>query len=98
MASADALSDSPGGLVALLVAMVFVPGWTALRNRGAELCDRLFSPDGLRTPSAIVAKVEERQKMEQVLGVDRGVLAEMRSGIWILSPLLASAAATFLPG
>lgn len=87
-----------GGVGSLLLALVFVPGWTALRNKGVELCDRLFSLHGLRTPSAIVAKAEERQKMEQVLGVDRSVLTEMQSNIFILSPLLASAAATFLPG
>jgi hypothetical protein len=40
----------------------------------------------------------ERQRLEQLLGVDRGVFAELQSGLVILGPLLASAAAAFLPG
>jgi hypothetical protein len=32
------------------------------------------------------------------LGVDQGVLADLQSGVIVLAPLLASAAAVFLPG
>jgi hypothetical protein len=35
--------------------------------------------------------------MEQLLGVDRSALAELHSGLIILGPLMASAAAAFLP-
>jgi len=36
--------------------------------------------------------------LELALGVDRGVFADLQSGVVILAPLLASGAAAFLPG
>jgi len=39
---------------------------------------------------------EDRHKLEQLLGIDRGVVADLQAGLAILSPLLASTAAAFL--
>jgi hypothetical protein len=43
-------------------------------------------------------RVEDRRRLEVSLGVDRGLLADLQSGVIILAPLLASGAAAFLPG
>jgi hypothetical protein len=39
---------------------------------------------------------KDRHKLEQLLGVDRGVFADLQTGLAILGPLLASAATAFL--
>jgi hypothetical protein len=47
--------------------------------------------------SMILARSGDRQKLEQILGADRGILPDMQSGVVILAPLVAGAAAFLLP-
>lgn len=47
--------------------------------------------------SAILTAAADRQKLEQVLGADRNVLADMQTGLAVLRSLLAGGAAAFLP-
>ena len=42
-------------------------------------------------------QAEDRNKLEQLLGVARSIVADLQTGLAILSPLIASAAAAFLP-
>jgi hypothetical protein len=86
-----------GGFGSFLASLVYMPAWAALRDRGLKLCDELFSMEDLDKAQAIVSRVGDRQKLEQILGVDRNVLADLQTGLAILAPLLASAAAAFLP-
>lgn len=86
-----------GGVGSLLVALVYVPAWAALRRGGYQLCAELFPMSHLAQPSAILCRAEDRQKLERLLGVDRSVLGDLQTGVAILAPLLASAATTFLP-
>jgi hypothetical protein len=86
-----------GGVGSLLVALVYVPAWGALRHAGYELCDELFPMSHLAQPQAILSRSGDRQKLEQILGVDHSVLGDLQNGVAILAPLLASAAAVFLP-
>jgi len=44
------------------------------------------------------ARIEARRRLEKALGVDRGLFADLQSGVVILAPLLACAAAVFLSG
>ena len=44
------------------------------------------------------ARADERHRLEQALGVEHSPLADIQSGILVLSPLLASAVSLFLPG
>ncbi|GAA3206799.1 hypothetical protein GCM10010532_029140 [Dactylosporangium siamense] len=37
------------------------------------------------------------QRLEQVLGADRGILADLQNGLAVAAPLLAGAVAAFLP-
>lgn len=86
-----------GGVGSLLVALAYVPGWSALQHCARRLCDKLFPLDDLDDASAILKRASEREKLEQILGADRSVLADMQTGLAILGPLLAGAAAAFLP-
>jgi hypothetical protein len=44
-----------------------------------------------------LSRAEDRNKLEQLLGVDRSIAADLQTGLAILGPLIASAAAAFLP-
>lgn len=86
-----------GGVGSVLVALAYSPGWTALQHRCTRLCDELFPMECLDEASMILGRAGDRQKLEQILGTERGILADMQSGMAILAPLLAGAAAAFLP-
>jgi hypothetical protein len=85
-----------GGVGSLLVALFYVPAATALQRRGQNLCEELFSLHEAKEGSAILSLAEDRHKLEQLLGIDRGVVADLQTGLAILGPLLGSAAAAFL--
>lgn len=82
----------------LLVGLAYLPSATALRNRGQALSDDLFPLRKAEEAAAVLRLAEERQRLEQLLGVDRSAFGELQSGLIILGPLLASADAAFLPG
>lgn len=85
-----------GGVGSLLVALFYVPAAAAIQRRGQRLSNELFPLDEAGDAPAILGMVESRHKLEQLLGVDRGVIADLQTGLAILGPLLASAAAAFL--
>jgi len=85
-----------GGVGSLLTALLYIPGWAALERQGQCLCDRLFPMRSLDEAAAILSAAENRQKLEQILGVGRSLIADMQTNLIILAPLLASAAAAFL--
>jgi hypothetical protein len=85
-----------GGAGSLLVGLFYLPAATALQRRGQGLCDDLFPLAKAEEASAILSMAEDRHKLEQLLGADRGVFADLQAGLVILGPLLASAAAAFL--
>ena len=85
-----------GGVGSLLVAVSYVPGWTALQHAGKRLRDQLFPMDDLDEATKVLSVAEDRQKLEQILGVDRSVVSDLQTGLAIVAPLLASAAAAFL--
>lgn len=86
-----------GGAGSLLVALVYGPASTALQTRGRRLCEELFPLRESNEAEVVLSRVGDRHKLEQFLGVDRGVAADLQTGLVILGPLLASTAATFLP-
>jgi hypothetical protein len=69
----------------------------ALKTWAQRLRDELFPVDEADEAAVILAQVEDRSKLEQLLGADRGVVADLQAGLVILGPLIASAAAAFLP-
>jgi hypothetical protein len=86
-----------GGAGSALVALAYGPASTALKNRGQHLCDELFPLHEADEAAAILSRAEDRNKLEQLLGVDRSIAADLQTGLAILGPLIASAAAAFLP-
>jgi hypothetical protein len=78
------------------VALAYAPAATAFQRRGRGLCDELSPLDKADEASVILSLADDRHKLEQLLGVDRGVVADLQTGLAILGPLVASAAAAFL--
>jgi hypothetical protein len=85
-----------GAAGSLLVALFYVPAAVALQRCGQRLCDELFPLSEAKDASAILSLAEGRHKLEQLLGVDRPAIADLQTGLAILGPLLASAAAAFV--
>ncbi len=85
-----------GGIGSVLVALFYVPAGTALQRRGQCLADELFPLSQVNEAAAILSAADDRHKLELLLGVDRGIFTDLQSGLAILGPLLASAAAAFL--
>jgi hypothetical protein len=86
-----------GGVGSALVALAYGPASTALKDRGQRLCDELFPLHDADEAAAILSRAEDRTKLGQLLGVDRSITADLQTGLAILGPLIASAAAAFLP-
>jgi hypothetical protein len=86
-----------GAFGTTFVTLLYVPARSALQRRGQQLCDDLFPLHGLVDESVILSQATDRQALGQVLGLDRGIFGDLQGGLVILAPLIASAAAAFLP-
>lgn len=86
-----------GAFGSTLVGFIYGPAWTALQRRGRLLLDKMFPLRGVDQEAVIVSRAADRQALEQMLGLNRGFLADLQSGLLILAPLLAGAVAAFLP-
>jgi len=86
-----------GGVGSALVAVAYGPASTALKTWAQRLCDELFPLDKADKAAVILSQAEDRSKLEQLLGADRSVFADLQTGLAILGPLIASAATAFLP-
>jgi hypothetical protein len=85
------------GCGSALVAVAYAPASAALNTWAQRLCDELFPLGEADTAAVILKQAEDHGKLEQLLGADRGVAAGLQAGLVILGPLIASAAAAFLP-
>ena len=85
-----------GAAWSVIVAFAYVPAAGALREAARTLC-RTVVPLADVSAADLPARADERRRLEQALGVDRGILADVQSGLIIFAPLLASATAVFLP-
>jgi hypothetical protein len=86
-----------GGAGSALVALAYGPASTALKARAQHLCDELYPLRQADDAAAVLNQARDRTTLEQLLGADRSVVADLQTGLAILSPLIASAAAAFLP-
>ncbi|MGY0499373.1 hypothetical protein ACWZHB_12895 [Nocardia sp. FBN12] len=80
----------------ILVGAFYVPAAAALRGRGERLSAAIFVSAAPTTTTELVERLEQRSKLEQLMGVDRTAYAELSTALPVLSPLIASAA-IFLP-
>jgi hypothetical protein len=85
-----------GASGSLLVGLAYGPANTTIRRAGDRLA-RLIAPFEMAQGHDLVARAEDRQKIDQILGLDQNMLTDLQSGIVVLAPLLASAATVFLP-
>jgi len=97
-------ADQPNAVVLVfgaawsgIIAIAYAPAAGAVRTAARELC-RTIVPLAEIQARDLPARTEQRHRLEQAFGVDRGLLADIQSGILVLSPLLASTASLFLPG
>lgn len=86
-----------GATSSLFIAVAYAPAAAAVRAAARDLCRTLMPLAGAATAD-LPARLAQRRELEQALGVDRGLLADLQSGVVVVAPLLASAAAVFLPG
>jgi hypothetical protein len=86
-----------GGVGTLLVAIVYTPAAIGLRRQAHDLAERLFRLTGTDEPAALLERTEQRARFEQLLGAEAGPFADLQAGIVVLTPLLASAVAVWLP-
>jgi len=86
-----------GGAGSAIVAVAYGPASAALKTWAQRLCDELFPLHEADTAAVILNQAEDRSKLGQLLGADRSVVADPQTGLAILGPLIASAAAAFLP-
>jgi hypothetical protein len=86
-----------GAYGSTIVGLVYGPAWTALQRRGRLLCDEMYPLRKLDQQAAILSRATDRQKLEQILGLDQTIISDLQGGLIILAPLLASAVAAFLP-
>lgn len=86
-----------GGVGSALVAVAYGPASTALNTWAQRLCDELFPLHETDKAAVILNQAEDRIKLQQLLGADRSVVADLQTGLAILGPLIASAVTAFLP-
>ncbi|WP_027345712.1 hypothetical protein [Hamadaea tsunoensis] len=84
-----------GAVGSLVVGVMYVPAATTLRRRAATFVARNFSLDAAE-PAGLLAAAEDQAKLEKLLGLDQTTFSEMKAGLVILTPFVASALSTFI--
>jgi len=75
--------------------VMYVPAATTLRRRAATFVARYFSIADVPREQLVEA-AEGQGKLEKLLGLDQTTFGEMKAGLVILTPFVASALATFV--
>jgi hypothetical protein len=85
-----------GGGGAAGIAVFYAPAASAIRATAERLLDAVFEGHAPTDVTGLVERVEQRAKLEQLIGVDRTMFGDLQAAIPVLGPLVA-AAAVFLP-
>lgn len=80
----------------ILVGAFYVPATAALRLHGERRVSATFASTAPTTAAQLIERLEQRSKLDQLVGVDRTAYAELSTALPVLSPLIAGAA-IFLP-
>lgn len=86
-----------GATSSLFMAVAYAPAAGTVHAAARDLC-RALVPLAGTVAADLPARLAQRRELEQALGIDRGLLADLQSGVVVLAPLLASATTVFLPG
>jgi hypothetical protein len=81
-----------GAAGSLIVGLFYVPAAAAMRQRGEQLAQAIYSVEDMSSTRDLVARLEERSRLEHLVGADRTTLEDLQAAIPILGPLLAAAA------
>lgn len=87
-----------GALGSLIIGVFYSLAAGPLQRRGRELSAQLFDLASITEPKVLLAQLESRQKFQTVIGADVGLFNELQAGLFVLGPLIASSASTFLSG
>lgn len=85
-----------GAFMSTLVAIVYLPTLATVRKRGLRLVAEIIPTTGL-SGAALAERIEQRGKLEALLGVDKSIFSDFQTNLIVLGPLITSAAAAFLP-
>jgi hypothetical protein len=86
-----------GGAGTVLVALLYAPAAQAIRREGCRIRDRLFDLSGADDAATILERIDQRSRFDGLLGLGRGTVDDLRSGLVIVGPLATSAATFLLP-
>ncbi|HET8682366.1 MAG TPA: hypothetical protein VFM54_10900 [Micromonosporaceae bacterium] len=81
----------------LVVGVCYSPAAVAIRRAGGQLVEEVFANAAPGSPGELVEQLEQRARLEQLVGVDRTLLGELQAAIPVAGPLLAGAS-ILLPG
>lgn len=84
-----------GAVGSLVVGVMYVPAATTLRRRASTFVARHFSLASV-SHDRLVEAAEGQGKLEKLLGLDQTTFSEMKAGLVILTPFVASALTTFV--
>jgi hypothetical protein len=86
-----------GGFGSLTVACVYAPAAIALTRRARQLCLEVIDISRSPDASTLLSDIENRRRLETLLGADAGPFTDLQAGLVVLAPLIASAASLLLP-
>jgi hypothetical protein len=87
-----------GGAYTFLVIAFYAPVYFALSRAGEAIVDDAAKPAApATTPDAVLEQLDERDKWETALGLERDWLKSLQAGLVLLSPFFAALAALLLP-
>lgn len=78
-----------GGVGSALGALAYGPASTALKNRALRPLRRALPAHQAGEAAAILTRGEDRNKLDQLVGVDRSIVADLQVGLAILGRLIA---------
>ena len=73
-----------GGVGSALGALAYGPASTALKNRALRPLRRALPAHQAGEAAAILTRGEDRNKLDQLVGVDRSIVADLQVGLAIL--------------
>jgi hypothetical protein len=77
-----------GTYLSVVVALLYCPAYLRLRDLGSSLCNRVVPLEG--TGTALTKSLDDRTKLNTLLGLDVTAGASFQNGVVILAPLVVS--------
>ena len=85
-----------GAAWSAVIAIAYTPASVAVRAAARQICREAVPLDQVAQQD-LPARADERRKLGEALGAEHSPIADLQSGILVVSPLLAGAVSLFLP-